>query len=277
MKEIEIDSLNSQELYSLLTSTITPRPIAFVSTKDSSGQDNLSPFSFFNVFSVTPPVIVFSPVNRISDNSKKDTLKNVIESKECVIALANTKIVQQVSLASGNYDSNIDELKKAGFTKKKATLIDVNLINEAPVNFECKLNQIVELGSKGGAGNLVICEILKIHIDEKVFDHDNKIDPLKLDIVSRLGLSWYGRTSVDSIFKIAKPMSSFGIGFDNLPNEIIESKVFTGHDLAMLASVDSIPAKKNKESLTLKTEEKHILAKKILKQGKIKEAWEILI
>ena len=277
MKEIEIDSLNSQELYSLLTSTITPRPIAFVSTKDSSGQDNLSPFSFFNVFSVTPPVVVFSPVNRISDDSKKDTLKNVINSKECVIALANTKIVQQVSLASGNYDSNIDEFKKAGFTKKKATLIDVNLINEAPVNFECKVTQIVELGSKGGAGNLVICEILKIHIDENMFDHDNKIDPVKLDIVSRLGLSWYGRTSVDSIFKIAKPMSSFGIGFDNLPNEIIESKVFTGHDLAMLASVDSIPAKKNKESLTLKTEEKHILAKKILKQGKIKEAWEILI
>ena len=277
MKEIEIDSLNSQELYNLLTSTITPRPIAFVSTKDSSGQDNLSPFSFFNVFSVTPPVVVFSPVNRISDNSKKDTLKNVIKSKECVIALANTKIVQQVSLASGNYDSNIDEFKKAGFTKKKATLVDVNLINEAPVNFECKVTQIVELGSKGGAGNLVICEILKIHIDENVFDHDNKIDPLKLDIVSRLGLSWYGRTSNDSIFKIAKPMSSFGIGFDNLPNEIIESKVFTGHDLAMLASVDSIPAKKNKESLTLKTEEKHILAKKILKQGKIKEAWEILI
>ena len=277
MKEIEIDSLNSQELYNLLTSTITPRPIAFVSTKDSSGQDNLSPFSFFNVFSVTPPIVVFSPVNRISDDSKKDTLKNVINSKECVIALANTKIVQQVSLASGNYDSNIDEFKKAGFTKKKATLIDVNLINEAPVNFECKVTQIVELGSKGGAGNLVICEILKIHIDENVFDHDNKIDPLKLDIVSRLGLSWYGRTSVDSIFKIAKPMSSFGIGFDNLPNEIIESKVFTGHDLAMLASVDSIPAKKNKESLTLKTEEKHILAKKILKQGKIKEAWEILI
>ena len=277
MKEIEIDSLNSQELYNLLTSTITPRPIAFVSTKDSSGQDNLSPFSFFNVFSVTPPVVVFSPVNRISDDSKKDTLKNVINSKECVIALANTKIVQQVSLASGNYDSNIDEFKKAGFTKKKATLIDVNLINEAPVNFECKVTQIVELGSKGGAGNLVICEILKIHIDENVFDHDNKIDPLKLDIVSRLGLSWYGRTTDNGIFKIAKPMSSFGIGFDNLPNEIIESKVFTGHDLAMLASVDSIPAKKNKESLTLKTEEKHILAKKILKQGKIKEAWEILI
>ena len=277
MKEIEIDSLNSQELYNLLTSTITPRPIAFVSTKDSSGQDNLSPFSFFNVFSVTPPVVVFSPVNRISDDSKKDTLKNVINSKECVIALANTKIVQQVSLASGNYDSNIDEFKKAGFTKKKATLIDVNLINEAPVNFECKVTQIVELGSKGGAGNLVICEILKIHIDENIFDHDNKIDPLKLDIVSRLGLSWYGRTTDSGIFKIAKPMSSFGIGFDNLPNEIIESKVFTGHDLAMLASVDSIPAKKNKESLTLKTEEKHILAKKILKQGKIKEAWEILI
>ena len=167
MKEIEIDSLNSQELYNLLTSTITPRPIAFVSTKDSSGQDNLSPFSFFNVFSVTPPVVVFSPVNRISDDSKKDTLKNVINSKECVIALANTKIVQQVSLASGNYDSNIDEFKKAGFTKKKATLIDVNLINEAPVNFECKVTQIVELGSKGGAGNLLSLRCTEHHFNRQ--------------------------------------------------------------------------------------------------------------
>ncbi len=167
MKSIDINSLNSQELYRLLTSTVTPRPIAFVSSKDKQGINNLSPFSFFNIFSVTPPILVFSPVNRISNNSKKDTLNNVIKSKECVIALTNKKIVQQVSLSSVNYDSKIDEFEKAGFTKIKASLINANLIKEAPVNFECKVNQIIELGKEGGAGNLVICEILKIHVDEK--------------------------------------------------------------------------------------------------------------
>ena len=277
MKSIDINSLNSQELYRLLTSTVTPRPIAFVSSKDEQGINNLSPFSFFNIFSVTPPILVFSPVNRISNNSKKDTLNNVIKSKECVIALANKKIVQQVSLSSVNYDSKIDEFEKAGFTKIKASLINANLIKEAPVNFECKVNQIIELGKEGGAGNLVICEILKIHIDEKIMDHENKIDPLKLDIVSRLGHSWYGETTSESIFEIAKPISKIGIGFDGLPEEILNSSILTGNELAMLASVDTIPSQKNKESITLNTEEKHILAKKMLEQAKIIEAWQILI
>ena len=277
MKSIDINSLNSQELYRLLTSTVTPRPIAFVSSKDEQGINNLSPFSFFNIFSVTPPILVFSPVNRISNNSKKDTLNNVIKSKECVIALANKKIVQQVSLSSVNYDSKIDEFEKAGFTKIKASLINANLIKEAPVNFECKVNQIIELGKEGGAGNLVICEILKIHIDEKIMDHENKIDPIKLDIVSRLGHSWYGETKSESIFEIAKPISKIGIGFDGLPEEILNSSIFTANELAMLASVDTIPSQKNKESITLNTEEKHILAKKMLEQAKIIEAWQILI
>ena len=277
MKSIDINSLNSQEIYRLLTSTVTPRPIAFVSSKDEQGINNLSPFSFFNIFSVTPPILVFSPVNRISNNSKKDTLNNVIKSKECVIALANKKIVQQVSLSSVNYDSKIDEFEKAGFTKIKASLINANLIKEAPVNFECKVNQIIELGKEGGAGNLVICEILKIHIDEKIMDHENKIDPLKLDIVSRLGHSWYGETTSESIFEIAKPISKIGIGFDGLPEEILNRSIFTGNELAMLASVDTIPSQKNKESITLNTEEKHILAKKMLEQAKIIEAWQILI
>ena len=277
MKSIDINSLNSQEIYRLLTSTVTPRPIAFVSSKDEQGINNLSPFSFFNIFSVTPPILVFSPVNRISNNSKKDTLNNVIKSKECVIALANKKIVQQVSLSSVNYDSKIDEFEKAGFTKIKASLINANLIKEAPVNFECKVNQIIELGKEGGAGNLVICEILKIHVDEKIMDHENKIDPLKLDIVSRLGHSWYGETKSESIFEIAKPISKIGIGFDGLPEEILNSSIFTGNELAMLASVDTIPSQKNKESITLNTEEKHILAKKMLEQAKIIEAWQILI
>ena len=277
MKSIDINSLNSQELYRLLTSAVTPRPIALVSTKDNNGESNLSPFSFFNIFSITPPILVFSPVNRISNNTKKDTLNNIIQNKECVIALVNKNIAQQVSLSSSNYDSNIDEFKKAGFTKENASIIDGDLIKEAPVNFECKVNQIIELGKEGGAGNLVICEILKIHLDEKILDNENKIDPLKLDIISRLGLSWYGKTTPESLFEIAKPIAKIGIGFDNLTEEILNSSVLTGHDLAMLASVDTIPTTKNKESVTLKIEEKHILAKKMLDQGRIIEAWEILI
>ena len=275
--EIDVNSLKSKDLYRLLTSTITPRPIAFVSTNDENGISNLSPFSFFNIFSVTPPIVVFSPVNRMSDNTKKDTLKNVIKHKECVIALANKKIVQQVSLSSGNYGSNVDEFEKAGFTKVKASVIDGNLVKEAPVNFECKVNQIIELGKEGGAGNLVVCEILKIHLDENIMDSNNNVDPIKLDIVSRLGLNWYGQTTENSLFEIAKPIAKLGVGFDKLPKEIINSKIFTGHDLAILASVDSIPTQKNKESLTLKTEEKHILAKKLLNQDKVMEAWQILI
>ena len=275
--EIDVNSLKSKNLYRLLTSTITPRPIAFVSTNDENGISNLSPFSFFNIFSVTPPIVVFSPVNRMSDNTKKDTLKNVIKNKECVIALANKKIVQQVSLSSGNYGSNVDEFEKAGFTKVKASVIDGNLVKEAPVNFECKVNQIIELGKEGGAGNLVVCEILKIHLDENIMDSNNNVDPIKLDIVSRLGLNWYGQTTENSLFEIAKPIAKLGVGFDKLPKEIINSKIFTGHELAILASVDSIPTQKNKESLTLKTEEKHILAKKLLNQDKVMEAWQILI
>lgn len=277
MKEININSLNSQELYRLLTSTVTPRPIALVSSIDNKGISNLSPFSFFNIFSITPPILVFSPVNRIQDNTKKDTLNNVTQNKECVIALVNKKIAQQVSLSSSNFDSNIDEFKKAGFTKINASAINGNLIKEAPVNFECKVSQIIELGNKGGAGNLVICEIVNIHINEEILDEENKIDPLKLDIISRLGRSWYGKTSKDSVFEIAKPISKIGIGFDNLPKEILNSSILTGHDLAMLASVDTIPKQKNKETISLETEEKHILAKEMLTQGKIIEAWEILI
>ena len=277
MKEININSLNSQELYRLLTSTVTPRPIALVSSIDNKGISNLSPFSFFNIFSITPPILVFSPVNRIQDNTKKDTLNNVTQNKECVIALVNKKIAQQVSLSSSNFDSNIDEFKKAGFTKINASAINGNLIKEAPVNFECKVSQIIELGNKGGAGNLVICEIVNIHINEEILDEENKIDPLKLDIISRLGRSWYGKTSKDSVFEIAKPISKIGIGFDNLPKEILNSSILTGHDLAMLASLDTIPKQKNKETISLETEEKHILAKEMLTQGKIIEAWEILI
>ena len=277
MIEIDVNSISSEELYKHLTTSVAPRPIALVSTIDSNGICNLSPFSFFNVFSVKPPILIFSPVNRMKDNTKKDTLRNVIELKECVISIVNQKIAQQVSLASSNYDSKEDEFKKAGFSKLKSTQIKPFLIKESPVNFECKVNSIIPLGEEGGAGNLVVCEIIKIHLQEEIMDSKNKIDPVKLDLVSRVGGSWYGKTTSESLYEITKPISNIGIGIDNLPKEILSSKILSGSDLAMLASVDSIPKSKNNKSDSLKTEEKHILAKKLLKGKKIVEAWEILI
>ena len=277
MIEIDVNSISSEELYKHLTTSVAPRPIALVSTIDSNEICNLSPFSFFNVFSVKPPILIFSPVNRMKDNTKKDTLRNVIELKECVISIVNQKIAQQVSLASSNYDYKEDEFKKAGFSKLKSTHIKPFLIKESPVNFECKVNSIIPLGEEGGAGNLVVCEIIKIHIQEEIMDSKNKIDPVKLDLVSRLGGSWYGKTTSESLYEITKPISYIGIGIDSLPKEILNSKILSGSDLAMLASVDSIPKSKNNKSDSLKTEEKHILAKKLLKGKKIVEAWEILI
>ena len=277
MIEIDVNSISSEELYKHLTTSVAPRPIALVSTIDSNGICNLSPFSFFNVFSVKPPILIFSPVNRMKDNTKKDTLKNVIELKECVISIVNQNIAQQVSLASSNYDSKEDEFKKAGFSKLKSTHIKPFLIKESPVNFECKVNSIIPLGEEGGAGNLVVCEIIKIHLQEEIMDSKNKIDPVKIDLVSRLGGSWYGKTTSESLYEITKPISNIGIGIDNLPKKVLNSKILSGSDLAMLASVDSIPKSKNSKSDSLKTEEKHILAKKLLEDEKIVQAWEILI
>ena len=277
MIEIDVNSISSEELYKHLTTSVAPRPIALVSTIDSNGICNLSPFSFFNVFSVKPPILIFSPVNRMKDNTKKDTLRNVIELKECVISIVNQKIAQQVSLASSNYDSKEDEFKKAGFSKLKSTHIKPFLIKESPVNFECKVNSIIPMGEEGGAGNLVVCEIIKIHLQEEIMDSKNKIDPVKLDLVSRLGGSWYGKTTSESLYEITKPISNIGIGIDNLPKEILSSKILSGSDLAMLASVDSIPKSKNNKSDSLKTEEKHILAKELISKGETQKAWQKLL
>jgi len=277
MKEIDVNSISTKELYKYLTSSITPRPIALVSSIDKDGNSNLSPFSFFNLFSIKPPVLIFSPLNRVRDNTKKDTLNNISQVKECVIALVNKNIAQQVSLASTSYSPEEDEFEKAGFNKVKAKCIHPYLVKESPVNFECKVNSIVELGNEGGSGNLVICEVLKIHINNNVLDDQDNIDPLKLDIISRLGSNWYGKTNQSSLYEITRPISRIGIGIDNLPEDILTSNILSGSDLAILASIEAIPNKKNNNTTPLKREEKHILAKKLLKEGKIDEAWKILI
>ena len=278
IKTIDIQSGETAGLYQYLSAAVTPRPIAFVSTIDSEGNENLSPFSFFNVFSVNPPILVFSPVRRVRNNTSKHTLDNVHQVKECVISLVTEEIAQQVSLASCDFDKETNEFEKAGFTEIKSDLIIPSRIKESPINFECKVNEVITLGEEGGAGSLVLCEVLKMHIDESVLDENNAIDPFKLNIVSRLGANWYGKTNKDSLYEIAKPISRMGMGIDNLPEEIRKSVILTGNELAILASAENIPAKKE---FTLRdkknTEEKHILAKELLSQGKAEDAWQLLL
>ena len=275
---IDAKSTKSKDLYRYLSDAITPRPIAFVSSVDKEGNKNLSPFSFFNVFSIDPPVLVFSPVKRTRDNTNKDTLENVKEINECVISLVTEEIAQQVSLASCEFDSSINEFNKAGLTEVKSECISPPRVMESPINFECKVTQIIALGSNGGAGNLVICEVLKIHIDNRVLENDQTINPFKLNIVSRYGKNWYGKTTHDSLYEIAKPISKTGIGIDQLPNSIKESTILTGSDLAILASIEKIPEKKD---FTLRDEnntaEKHILAKAFLEKNETEKAWQILL
>ena len=278
IKTIDVKSGETAGLYNYLSAAITPRPIAFVSTIDAGGNKNLSPFSFFNVFSVNPPILVFSPVRRVRNNTSKHTLDNVQEVKECVISLVTENIAQQVSLASCDFGMEVNEFEKAGFTEVKSDLVKPSRIKESPINFECKVNEIITLGEEGGAGSLVLCEILKMHIDTEVLDENNAIDPFKLNIVSRLGANWYGKTTKESLYEIAKPISRMGMGIDKLPEEIRNSEILTGNELAILASAENIPEKKE---FTLReeknTEEKHILAKELLSQGRAEQAWQILL
>ena len=278
IKTIDITNGETDGLYKYLSSAITPRPIALVSTTDKDGNKNLAPFSFFNIFSVNPPIMIFSPVKSARFGNNKDTLENVKQIKECVIGLVNEDIAQQVSLASCSFDKNVNEFEKAGLIEVKSDLVTPSRISESPINFECKVNDIITLGDEGGAGNLVLAQILKIHIDKSILDVNEDIDPFKLNIVSRYGGDWYGKTTKDSLYKIAKPISKVGMGVDRLPNSIKNSSILSGSDLAILASIEEVPIKNDLQSNTNRNlEEKHILAKQFLKEGNALEAWKILL
>ena len=276
IKTLDITKGETEGLYNYLSSAITPRPIALVSTIDKDGSINLAPFSFFNVFSVNPPIVVFSPVKSGRFGTNKHTLENILEVKECVIGLVTEDRAQQVSLASCSFEKGVNEFEKAGFTEVKSDLITPSRIKESSVNFECKVNDIVVLGEEGGAGNLVIAEILKMHIDETILDDEGNIDPFKLNIVSRYGANWYGKTTKNSLYEIAKPISKMGMGIDNLPENIKNSEILTGSDLAILASAEEIPEKTISEN-NLSETEKHKQAKSLLSEGKSEEAWQTLL
>ena len=276
IKTIDVKSGETDGLYQYLSAAVTPRPIAFVSTIDANGNKNLSPFSFFNVFSINPPILIFSPVRRVRNNTLKHTLDNVHQIKECVISLVTEEIGQQVSLSSCDFNAETNEFEKAGFTEVKSDLITPSRIKESPINFECKVTDIITLGDEGGAGSLVLCEVLKMHIEEDILDDNNAIDPLKLNIVSRLGSNWYGKTTKESLYEITKPISRLGMGIDKLPEEIKNSEILTGNELAILASSESIPEKTVSEN-SFTVSEKHEKAKQLLLEGKSEEAWQILL
>ncbi|UFK97227.1 flavin reductase family protein [Kaistella faecalis] len=271
MKTISPKDLNNLQLQTLLQTAIAPRPIALASTIDRDGNVNLSPFSFFNLFSTNPPVVIFSPSRRVRDNTTKHTLENVHEVGEVVIGIVNYNIVQQISLASTEYEKNVNEFVKAGLTMKDADLVKAKLIEECPVNLECKVLEIKALGSEGGAGNLVICEVLRIHVREEYLNEEGNLDQKKLDLVARLGGNWYSRNNENNLFEVPKPLVTKGIGFDLLPNEIKYSKVFTGNDLGMLANTEQLP-----QGNFSGDEQIHSEARKFLLENNIEAAWKIL-
>ncbi len=271
MKTLSPTDLNNFQLQTLLQTAIAPRPIALASTVDEAGNVNLSPFSFFNLFSSNPPVVIFSPARRVRDNTTKHTLENVVQVPEVVIGIVNYKIVQQISLASTEYGKETNEFIKSGLTMKDADLIRPKLIAECPVNLECKVLEIKHLGSEGGAGNLVICEIIKIHLREEYLNDEGNLDQKKLDLVARLGGSYYSRNNAANLFEVPKPLATKGIGFDELPHEIRFSPVFTGNDLGMLANIEELPFGKFSAA-----DDVHREAQKYLQENKISEAWELL-
>ena len=266
--------ISTAKLHGYLLGSIGPRPIAFASTIDEDGNVNLSPFSFFNVFSANPPILIFSPARRVRDNTTKHTLENALKNKEVVINIVSYDMVQQMSLSSTEYAKGINEFEKAGFTEVASSLVAPPRVGESPVQFECKVNEIIELGTEGGAGNLIICEVVKLHIDESILDDDGKIDPVKLDAVARMGGNWYNRAK-EGMFEVPKPLSTLGIGVDALPKGVRQSNVLTGNDLGMLANVEALPKETNYFVNT--SEEIHKLAQQKLLGGNVSEAWELLL
>ncbi len=272
MKTVIPSEITSVQLQTIMQTAVSPRPIALASTMDKNGSQNLSPFSFFNMFSTVPPILIFSPSRRVRDNTTKHTLENVLEVPEVVIGTVNFPIVQQISLASTEYETGVNEFIKSGLTMKDADLVKPKLIEECPVNFECKVLEIKSLGDLGGAGNLVICEVQKIHIREEYLNEAGNLDQQKLDMVARLGSNWYSRSNENSLFEVPKPLVTKGIGFDLLPDAIKYSTIFTGNDLGMLANVEVLPSGEYHAD-----ENVHQDAQKLLLESKIEEAWKVLI
>jgi|SRR5690625_1361970 len=287
MFSVTPQDLSVKKFYGLMVSSIGPRPIALVSTINKKGISNLTPFSCFNFFGANPPVVVFSPMSRISDGTNKDSLRNVEEVKEVVVNVVNYELVHQSSLASTDYPEEVNEFEKVGLTMLDSDLIKPKRVAESPVQFECKVRDIVKVGEEGGAAHLVICEVIKMHISKAVMYADQKIDQHKLDQVGRMGGSWYSRAK-NGMFELPKPLGVLGMGVDQLPENIRKSKILTGNDLAKLAGIEKQPDLETVEQFINENnleefinnstiEEVHVRAQKYLNENEIYEAWSILL
>lgn len=264
------------ELLGVLQGAIVPRPIALVSSIDRERRVNLSPFSFFNMVSIHPPIVVFAPSRRVRNNTEKHTLENVLAVPEVVINIVNFSMVEQASLSSCEFPKEVNEFTKAGFTAVPSSKVKPPRVGESPVAFECKVNQVIALGQEGGGGNMVVCEVLLAHVKDEVLS-GGKIDEHKLDAVARMGGDYYCRANGDSLFTIPKPTTKIAIGIDQLPEDIRTSKVLSGNDLARLANVEKIPVVEKLNSLSDNLEYRHHYAKTLIAQGKVDEAWQVLL
>ena len=279
MKTLNPKETGIKEISNFLTSSVVPRPIAFVSTVDEEGNPNLSPFSFFNAFSSVPPILVFSPAKSALTGKQKDTYHNVKTTGECVIHIATFAMVEQLSVTSGPYPEHINEFLKGGFTEVRSVMVKPPRVKEAPVAFECKVKDIITLGDSGGAGNLVICEIVLIHFDETLVDENGNMIPEKLDAVARLGYNRYARITKDIIFETPKPLKAYGVGVDAIPQWLKDKQVLSGNELGKLASISVIPEKSEiDEDLKqmINGEPIHEI-KKLLCENRIKEAWLVIL
>ncbi|WP_299530937.1 flavin reductase family protein [Ulvibacterium sp.] len=280
--------VSTNRLHGYLLGAVGPRPIAFASTKDNEGRPNLSPFSFFNVFSANPPILIFSPARRVRDNTTKHTLENVLKVKEVVINIVNYNTVHQMSLASTEYAEGENEFVKAGLTMLESDLVGPYRVAESPVQFECKVKKVEPLGRDGGAGNLIFSEVVKIHIDSSVLDENENIDPYKIDQVARMGGNWYTR-AVTGLFEVPKPLSTLGMGVDQIPENIRFSKILTGNDLGKLGNVQQIPSfeevvafKQGHVELQSIVDNQdinklHTMAQGYLNKNDVLSAWKILL
>jgi flavin reductase (DIM6/NTAB) family NADH-FMN oxidoreductase RutF len=288
---LDLKDLKPADKQYYLQHVIAPRPICFASTIDKSGHVNLSPFSFFNLFSSNPPIVVFSPARRVRDNTTKHTLQNVLEVPEVAINIVTYDMVQQQSLASCEFPKEVNEFIKAGFTEEPSAFIKPPLVKESKVKLECRVIEVKPLGTEGGAGNLVICEVICIHIDDALLDENKKLDQRKLHQVARLGGDWYCVVNEDNLFKVPKPNTQLGIGVDALPENIRNSQILTGNDLGHLANVHEMPVinpafddahlKQIIQYYSINPDEMekelHIYARKLLQEGKTVEAWQVLL
>jgi flavin reductase (DIM6/NTAB) family NADH-FMN oxidoreductase RutF len=287
----DLKELKTAEKQYYLQHVIAPRPICFASTIDKNGHVNLSPFSFFNMFSSNPPIVIFSPARRVRDNTTKHSLQNIMEVPEVVINIVTYDMVHQASLASCEFPREVDEFIKAGFTKEPATLVRPPMVKESKAKLECKVLEVKPLGEEGGAGNLVICEILRLHLDDSLLTEDKKFDQTKLELVARLGGDWYCKVSRENLFIVPKPNVHLGVGIDALPESIRLSKILTGNQLAQLGNVHEMPVvEPSFDDEHLKNivqyysvspdemeKELHSYAAKLLNEGKVTEAWQVLL